>query len=225
MIRSRLMTIKKALCEIDNCEIKVFAAQPVEGEALNDSYIYKSDELIKRTNKYFKTISFKRAMTVILVAALFLAFAVTAYAYREPILNFIEKMFSTHISLSATAEPKLIDKVYVIEYIPDGFDVTQNVQGKASISMEWKKSEEYIYFNQHPINNTKITLDTENGDYIKSYIGEQAVYYSVSTNTYCLAWENGDYSFMLILPNSLPWDEVERIFLSISPRPLSENEP
>ena len=88
-----------------------------------------------------------------------------------------------------------------------------------------EKSEEYIYFNQHPINNTKITLDTENGDYIKSYIGEQAVYYSVSTNTYCLAWENGDYSFILILPNSLPWDEVERIFLSISPRPLSENEP
>ena len=64
-----------------------------------------------------------------------------------------------------------------------------------------------------------IRFDNENSGYSTTQLGELKIYYLDKDGMYTVRWLSSGYSFTLFCPESLGWDEIEKIILSIDEVP------
>lgn len=215
MNKNETALIKKALLHIETNEVSLMESFPKIDLPHSRQYTEYMEGLVFSNSavKDKRGFSKKKLLACIIAAILAL---VTACTFREPILDFFEKAYESFTKLSTNEDAgKEITAVYMPDYIPDGYEIISESKNKIGVSVIWSNGNERITYNQSPLNNENILIDTGSNDYVCLYIEKQPVYYIYQNNTYFFIWENGDYTFKLKCSDTIIMEEIEKIISSI----------
>ena len=218
MTESKLLLIKKAFFDIAEREISVFESFPEADIIHSESYEKAINKLIEKNDPEKCKITLNRRLkAIIITATLIVALFITACVFRKPLLDFVERVFDDHTSFTSGNENKLLEKVYLPTYIPEGFVQEDYEKGLLNVYIFFSSENGFISFKQTPLNKTGSTnLDTEGSECKVAYVGKQPVYYIYKNNTYSVLWENDINKFGLTVSADLPWEEVEKIIASVT---------
>lgn len=170
--------------------------------------------------RYTNTFS-KRLLIAAIILIATLSSAMTVPAVREPIIDFIitkYEEFSLYFAKD-TSNPQFpdeIEKVYMPQYIPDGFELANTFSSEATITSIWKNNvtNETITFVQNVIF-LHSSLNTENSKATEKVInGKDICIYTYAGNTSYL-WSEYGYSFRLDVIAEISEDEIIKIIENI----------
>ena len=213
---------KKALFESTMKEIRAIeeANYPViEMSREYDNEIYSA---IKKSNFYVKRYP-KRVAIVLAAVLVCLTMMMSISAIRIRVIDFVVNIYEKYICLSIEEPfenyPKRIEKVYKPSYVPNSY--VENIFDKQplTVKIEWKCQHNTIKLYQHIMTDEYIRFDNENSGYSTTQLENLKIYYLVRDEMYTVRWLYDGYSFTLFCPESLGWDEIEKIILSVDEVP------
>ncbi len=143
-------------------------------------------------------ITSRRVIALIVAAALLLLTACAAYIYREELRGLFVEKTNDRDKIYATDEPPkndaLIQEVYTLTYVPEGFELIRKEKDASIVSYEWVNNEgKYILYTQ--LNqNTPLIIDKGRYYVIKVSEYENEIYYSFNENLYVYVWNDGKYN-------------------------------
>lgn len=142
-----------------------------------------------------------RKMVAILVAAAILLLAGCAIIYRDEIRGFItdiREFFAKVTFDEGKSESRVIDEVYELTYIPDGYVLeSQNVMLRTVQHIFVDSEGNKLKLIQQPLDNSSFMVDIEHGyDEIFS-VGNNRIYYQEADGINCYMWNDGKYAFKL----------------------------
>ena len=142
-----------------------------------------------------------RRLIIIVVAVVMALFAVACAVpeIRESIAGFFVRVFSDHAEITTPeANREMIDDVYELSPIPDGFYLKNRTKSDAVIITEYSNSVgDYIILDQSIYDFLPLSIDTEHGEYTTCVIGEKTVFLHFSKNYTQAIWTENNYIFHL----------------------------
>ena len=162
----------------------------------------------------------KRLLAAILAAALLLT-GCTVYAYRTEIKEFFVEIYEKHIRVTYDTDKnnlmgKNIAKAYRATYIPEGYELVEEVNTKVDVSYKWKDlNGNLIILQQKNLDITSFLLDAESGNTKILDCDEYKVYCRVIDGLYYYIWINQDYVFTLTSTTQLSNNELLEIINGI----------
>ena len=212
------MKIKEILLLAEEREAEALILNNSEDFFFSERFKLKMDSLIKaQENK--RKLRFKRLIAIAIAAALLIASAITAVAFKEKLLDFLEIKTDTHTSFFPPENENAneeIKEIFLPTYIPEEFTQKSHEVSSISVVTVWNRESDTIRFKQTPISGADRTLDTEKNDYTEAVFGGQPIYYSVKYNTFGAVWHTEDYVYNLNAPWDIGIEEIEKIITSIS---------
>ncbi len=142
-------------------------------------------------------ITSRRVIALIVAAALLLLTACAAYIYREELRGLFVEKTNDRDKIYATDEPPkndaLIQEVYTLTYVPEGFELEREVKDDAHINYEWENKEGlYMMYSQFS-SKAPLVIDSGKYDIIEVSDIEKDIYYSFNENLYVYVWNDGKY--------------------------------
>ncbi len=170
-------------------------------------------------HRFFITRAIRRRIVTALLAAAILLFAGCAtYIYREKIADFFVEIYEKFSVV--TDEPQvqnsdedLIDEVYTLGYVPEGFVSTGAVERPQSVRQEWTNGDKMIVFTQRK--NIKDYLDAERNNWEEIKINKTTLFYSQSNNWKSHAWADYSYIYCIKTNYDIDNEELENLILSV----------
>ena len=162
----------------------------------------------------------KSWVVALLVAAALLLTACTVYAYRGEIREFIEKVYEERIRVTyydAEQEPvgDIITEYYTLGYVPEGYVLESEQRYPAANRIKWINDEnDFIDFEQHILDGSNYSMDSEYGQASVIVCGEINVYCLISDIT-CYTWNDGMYGYKIYSSVKLSDDELTRMIFEV----------
>lgn len=162
----------------------------------------------------------KRLLAAILVAV-FLLTGCTVYAYRTEIKEFFVEIYEKYIRVTYdtdanTVMGKSIEKVYKANYIPEGYELVEEVNTQVDVSYKWKdKNGNIITLQQKILDGTDFYVDAEHGLTESINCNKYKVYCRFIDNSYHYIWNNEKYVFALESKIELDNDVLSKIIAGI----------
>lgn len=158
-------------------------------------------------------------MIAILVAAAILLLAGCAIIYRNEIRDFITDVQEFFVKVTFDAgesESRVIEEVYELTYIPDGYEIESEYIYKYMVQIVIRDSRgDKIKFTQRPLDNSSFMVDVEHGyDEIFS-VGDYRIYYQEADGINCYIWNDGKYAFKLNSTEELSLQMLKQIINGI----------
>lgn len=173
----------------------------------SEKFENKMNQLLpaKATEIPHRRIKFSKRVIAAIIAAIILACSVTAYAARNDIVEFFERVRRKDIEITLSENsaptPDKIEKEYVLADVPDEFTLTEHKADNISTLSVWENSRgEQIAFSQS-ILDINISLDNEHKMTFLEINGYKAYLIEDNFGAY-LRWTDGEYWFTLSVPNS-----------------------
>ncbi|MBR1382738.1 MAG: DUF4367 domain-containing protein, partial [Ruminococcus sp.] len=151
---------------------------------------------------YFKMIN-TVGKRVAVFAVTFLIISMTTVmsvkALREPFLDFIMSIFTTHSTVSTVSEtdkdyPAAINDKYTITYDLSGFEEVYSNENSIRIRLDYKNNNIMIMFSQIVISEYQAYINTEGVEVEHIDInGYDAIGFEDNNGYYNLIWNNGEY--------------------------------
>ena len=220
--------IKKALLEIELLEINHIEktttldfVPSTEYEEYIEKLLNKSDSEKKR-----RRLGLRRIIAVVAAVAIIFAMAITAFAFRKQIVDFIETLVPGGVRLEPDGgEFSPTNAYYHPTIIPDGFEVDYFENNDVSITTEWVRGDnEYIILDQVVLSERyQVDIDTESEHYRKEKVGPYTVHYTYKYGTHSAVWENDRYGFVLNCIYETTFEEIKEMILTMEVLPLSED--
>ena len=170
-----------------------------------EEYEKAMNALIRRSKKpkprYFNTLS-KRVAGI--AAALLIVFgcSMTVSAVRLPFVEFLSNTYDKYVEIffdSSDVEkaPSVIETVYTLGYVPEGYVEKDCAISKISTNITWvNENNEMIVFRQRLLDSSA-TIDNERADYNVVLIDDKEILY-LSYEEYCYYyWNSDEYAFYL----------------------------
>jgi hypothetical protein len=111
---------------------------------------------------------------------------------------------------------KNIAKAYRATYIPEGYELVEEVNTKVDVSYKWKDlNGNLIILQQKNLDITSFLLDAESGNTKILDCDEYKVYCRVIDGLYYYIWTNQDYGFTLTSTTQLSNNELLEIINGI----------
>ena len=183
---------------------------------------------IKEINRKRKRLSYKctktvprRIGTIFIAAIITFCLMMTISAFRTPVINFFVNVYDDFVALffkedESVYVPEFIDHVNEPTYMIDGFEKVDYLHLDNVAETYWEKDYDLIILYQEIIEqDLQIKLDNSHDGYSEAILGRHTVYYSLSKGSYMFIWSDGSYFYTLILPESIPFDEIEKVISSM----------
>ena len=230
MARDNMTVFQKALLQSVLDEYSDIPQKSELTDTYTESFKNWADGFIKEQTP--QRIRMRRILRITLVAAILivlLAGTVMAIpAVREAIIDYFftryeERYGVTFDPEAAATAPNEIKEVYVLGYIPDGFELITENKFAVSASSWWMDNDgQMIIFIQDiipddPTDDSWIGIDAENSTKEEAIIGDYRVDIIRFDECYLLVWTNNSYFFTLQLPNTIDQETMTAIFLSWKP--------
>lgn len=230
MARDNMTVFQKALLQSVLDEYSDIPQKSELTDTYTESFKEWADGFIKEQTP--QRIRMRRILRITLVAAILivlLAGTVMAIpAVREAIIDYFftryeERYGVTFDPEAAATAPNEIKEVYVLGYIPDGFELIAEDKFAASASFRWMDNDGHmIIFIQDiipddPTDDSWIGIDAENSTKEEAIIGDYRVDIIRFDECYLLVWTNNSYFFTLQLPNAIDQETMTEILLSWKP--------
>ena len=155
----------------------------------------------------------KRVVAILIAAALLLTSC--AVIFRNEIREIFEELF-VKLTYSDSEDGKVIEDVYELEYLPEGYYLSIENIRPVGAQYEFKNENgDYIWFEQKSIDGTDFYLDSESGYSQISEIQDYEVYYRNVNSTHIYVWNDGKYSMNLRSNKGLSNKEIISILHGI----------
>lgn len=168
----------------------------------------------------------RRILISILAAVLAILTSCTIYVHREKIAAFVEEFYHNYIDVSYgeidDGAPKEIQTVYQPSYIPEGYELTDSYQDSARVRMKWvNQNGEKIIFAQTLLEAKLLGWDNERIEPKTLTVNDAVVYYGEyddtrNNNAMVYMWNDGDYSYKLMVLEDIPLEEVQKIITLVA---------
>lgn len=144
----------------------------------------------------------KSWVVALLVAAALLLTACTVYAYRGEIRDFIEKVYEERIRVTFYDPDKeieyiIITEYYTLGYVPEGYVLESEQKFPRVNRSKWvNEIGDYIIFEQHILDGSNYSMDSEYGQASVIVCGEFEVYCSMA-EVFNYMWNDGMYAYKI----------------------------
>ena len=203
----------QALIEAENKEIsKLKVEDEIEWE-FSEKFENSMNKLIRKNNHI--RLSTRRTVRRGLLAAIIALIAVfsglmSVSATREPIVNFVKRVFSDHNEMTMSRNSVLpVDRIeteYTLCDLPEEYELTTYEKDEIGVFSRWKSSVDNseIVFSQD-ILLVNMSIDNEH-NYRETVVNGYTAYLNQYEFNTSLTWTDGTYLFTLNVPNSLNID-------------------
>lgn len=203
----------QALIEAESKEIsKLKGEDEIEWE-FSEKFENSMNKLIKKNNHI--RLSTRRTVRRGLLAAIIALIAVfsglmSVSATREPIVNFVKRVFSDHNEMTMSRNSVLpVDRIeteYTLYDLPEEYELTTYEKDEIGVFSRWKSSVDNseIVFSQD-ILLVNMSIDNEH-NYRETVVNGYTAYLNQYEFNTSLTWTDGTYLFTLNVPNSLNID-------------------
>lgn len=203
----------QALIEAENKEIlKLKDEDEIEWE-FSEKFENSMNKLIRKNNHI--RLSTRRTVRRGLLAAIIALIAVfsglmSVSATREPIVNFVKRVFSDHNEMTMSRNSVLpVDRIeteYTLYDLPEEYELTTYEKDEIGVFSRWKSSVDNseIVFSQD-ILLVNMSIDNEH-NYRETVVNGYTAYLNQYEFNTSLTWTDGTYLFTLNVPNSLNID-------------------
>lgn len=146
-----------------------------------------------RNNKYHRLT--RKSMRVLIVAAILLSFATTAFAIPTT-REYIIKQFQDHFSYWVTDVDEIdLTEDISIGYVPDGFIKTDEDYSEIGIYCEYTNNSAWFSILKHPID---IAINYDNNKQEIENINNIDYVIASMNDTQIIVWNNGQYSYRIV---------------------------
>lgn len=203
--------IRKFDRELEDC--------PFDGTC-SDQHVRAMEAIVADGIKAEQIKKRKTWIVALLVAAALLLTACTVYAYRGEIRDFIEKVYEERIRVSfydaeEEIEGGVITEFYTLGYVPEGYVLESEQRLPAISKIKWvNKQGCYIILEQHILDGSNYSMDTENGQTSVIICGEFEVYCLTSDISH-YTWNDGKYAYKICSSKKLSEDELVQLILEL----------
>lgn len=168
------------------------------------------------------SLSHRQVVKIILISALILSLMLSAFACIPIIKKYIIQRNESDYSVSINPDiiddeteivRTTIDTAYIPSYIPEGFVEIQSTNDEFAVSFIWMNEADVITYDQWG-NGGSYSFDAQ-AEYTTAKIGGYTVKYSIKHGCKNMFWEYDGYIFIFTCPDTIGFDEVERIIQSI----------
>ena len=203
----------QALIESENKEIsKLKGEDEIEWE-FSEKFENSMNKLIRK-NIHIRLSTRRTVRRGLLAAiiALIAAFSglMSVSATREPIVNFVKRVFSDHNEMTMSWNSVLpVDRIeteYTLYDLPEEYELTTYEKDEIGVFSRWKSSVDNseIVFSQD-ILLVNMSIDNEH-NYRETVVNGYTAYLNQYEFNTSLTWTDGTYLFTLNVPNSLNID-------------------
>lgn len=194
----------------------------------SDDFIKKMDKLIARQKKvYWKyTNSFwKKSVLVILTVLFTFTSAMSVSAFREPVIDFIIKIYDEFSELGVDKDYILyfdeninssIETVYLPNYIPTDYNLYESYNDHFSVNQIWVNENDDIIDYRQTVLSLSTYINTENTIINEKTEDNIKYYYYKQNNNNTVIWCANGYYYILSYPVNMPSDDVDKIFKNIT---------
>lgn len=203
----------QALIESENKEIsKLKGEDEIEWE-FSEKFENSMNKLIRKNNHIrLSTRRTVRRGLLAAIIALIAAFSglISVSATREPIVNFVKRVFSDHNEMTMSWNSVLpVDRIeteYTLYDLPEEYELTTYEKDEIGVFSRWKSSVDNseIVFSQD-ILLVNMSIDNEH-NYRETVVNGYTAYLNQYEFNTSLTWTDGTYLFTLNVPNSLNID-------------------
>lgn len=182
----------------------------------SEAHVSRMEAIMTDGLKAIQSRKRKSWVVALLVAAALLLTACTVYAYRGEIREFIEKAYEERIRVTyydAEHEPvgDVITEFYTLGYVPEGYVLESEQRLPAMSKIKWANKQGcYIILEQHILDGSNYSMDTENGQTSVIICGEFEVYCLLSDISF-YTWNDGTYAYKIYSPDEISNDELTRM--------------
>lgn len=188
------------------------ARDEIEWE-FSEKFENSMNKLIRKNNHI--RLSTRRTVRRGLLAAIIALIAVfsglmSVSATREPIVNFVKRVFSDHNEMTMSRNSVLpVDRIeteYTLCDLPEEYELTTYEKDEIGVFSRWKSSVDNseIVFSQD-ILLVNMSIDNEH-NYRETVVNGYTAYLNQYEFNTSLTWTDGTYLFTLNVPNSLNID-------------------
>ena len=157
----------------------------------------------------------KRIIAILVAAAILLTSC--GIIFRNEIREIFKDFFVSLTYESDAESNKVIDKVYMLSYLPEGYVLEKEDISNTVIRYQWiNNSSETIYFEQRPLTQSNLFIDTESGYSQIKEIEEYDVYYRFTNRYHHYIWNIENYSMTIKSKTPLPNEEIVLIIDGIT---------
>lgn len=225
MTSAELSVLKNALLIVGLEEVNAYKNLPDEVFEFSNEF----EQKIKEINKKRKSLLYRTTKTVprrvaLVSAAVIMTFCLmmTISAIRIPVINFFVNLYEDFIGISFDEEeedfniPTTIEQVHLPTYMVDGYKQTDSQKFRDVVETYWENDSYLIILYQEIMEEEfKMNFDNNHEGYEKISVNNKIVYYILNKGEYMLLWNDGSYVYTLILPESIPLVEIEKIIGSM----------
>ena len=156
----------------------------------------------------------KRVVAILIAAALLLTSC--GIIFRNEIREIFEELF-VKLTYSDSEDGKVIEDVYELEYLPEGYSLSIENIRPIGAQYEFKNENgDYIWFEQKNVDGTDFVVDNEDGySHIKE-IDTYEVYYRYTDKNHLYVWSNAKYSMCIKSTTELPNLEIIAIIEGVT---------
>lgn len=191
------MSILEEICLLSSEQWVDSFPEEIPKHEFSKKHNEKMKELFKEESKINTYRLSKNTIRFLLIAAILLSITITAFAFPQS-REFIISRFSNHSEYNIT-EGGEVKKVKSLEvnYIPEGFEKTEEYKSKYSYYYNYENSEMNFSVDKSVISGT-ISYDTEKyEDKIIEINGVEAIYFKPDDDLGGIIFNNGDYIFII----------------------------
>lgn len=182
----------------------------------SDQHVSRMEAIMTDGLKAIQSRKRKSWVVALLVAAALLLTACTMYAYRGEIRDFIEKVYEERIRVTfyepdKEIEYSIITKYYTLGYVPKGYVLESEQRYPAANRSKWINPQgDYLTFEQHVLDGSNYSMDSEYGQANVIICGEFEVYCLISDISH-YTWNDGAYAYKIWSSEILSEDELARM--------------
>ena len=216
MTKTQLEIVKKAFLEVEREKVARFDSMNKVEHEYSEKYNSAIAKLIKDQREKESSslhLTYRQRIALLIATIILTAITITACANAEAIKDFVVEIIDHYAGLKSSDSTVQFWPCEV-KYIPEGYHLVEEIFVDGSFIKErWMNEECTITFVQNS-SNTSYIIDK---DYEIIYIEDQKIYKTHTANSYSLLWINDYGIFNIVYDESIPWEEIEMIYNSITP--------
>lgn len=231
MNKQKMTPFEQALLD---ASLEEFADIPDNEDEINVTFspvfTAKAEKLVRNTQRkswrYVNT-AMKRVAVAAIVAVLLATTAMAIPAVREEVIRFFIREQGTHIAVAfdpkqAANAPECIETVYVPTYVPEGYQEDTRSASTSAVCAIWHDdSGNAIVYHQLPVSDDPSKSDqygvhSEGAKMQMLYLNGYRILSIYDDNVASYVWTDHEYFYDLSCCNTVPQNEMMRIFASIA---------
>ena len=192
-----------------------------ETAACSQEHYDKMQKIINSSCSAPKRKFSRKSLVAIIIAAALLLTGCAAYICRNEIRDFVEDVYEKFVRLTYCESDKQstpkIDEVYELTYVPDGYELVEEIINPVKVLYEFENQEgALLIFKQVVLDKTNYGFDVEEGNTLLYEFNGFKIYCRELDTSLHYIWNDGEYSLRLTSSITLDEAELEKIVLGIS---------